>query len=126
MKNNNHGVDTSDFTRNFTPEEVSDLIQSNVWDDICAEQRKNRSRLNNNDDGDIISRVNSLVPTIETLQDTVSRIRDDHTDNGGGKYNSGGNNIGEKIHRMAMMAEKIDIIAATSVAVQEDVDHYLI
>ena len=38
-KNQNHGVDTLDLTRNFTPEEVSDLIQDNLCDGICAEQR---------------------------------------------------------------------------------------
>ena len=36
-QNHNHGVDTSDLTRNFKPEEVSALIQGNVWDYICAE-----------------------------------------------------------------------------------------
>ena len=60
--NNNHEVNTSDVMGNFTPEEVSVLIQANVWDNICDEQRANRRRLNNNDDdGDITERVNALV-----------------------------------------------------------------
>ena len=58
--------------RNFTPEEISALIQANVWDDIHAERRTKRRRLNNNDDSDITSRVNDLGSTIETLQETVS------------------------------------------------------
>ena len=37
-----------------------------------------------------------MVSTIETLQDTVSRITDDYTDNVGGNDNSGGNNNGGK------------------------------
>ena len=61
-KNHNHGVDTSDLTKKFTSEEVSVLIQANVWDDIRAEQRANRRRLNNNNDvGDITSRVNARL-----------------------------------------------------------------
>ena len=95
-KNHNHRVDKSDLTRKFTIEEVSALIQANVWDNICAEQRTNRKRLNNNDDGDIRARVNDLVSTIKTLQDTVSQITDNQTDNGGYNNSSGGNKMVEK------------------------------
>ena len=35
--------------------------------------------LDNNDASDITARVNALGSTIETLQDTVSRITDDQT-----------------------------------------------
>ena len=87
-QNHNHEVDTSDLTRNFTPEEVSALIQTNLWDNICAERSTKRRRINNNDDGDITARVNALGSTIKTLQDTVSQITDNQT----GGENHGGNN----------------------------------
>ena len=59
-QNYNHGVDTSDIMRNFTPEEASALIQANVWDDINGEQRTNRRRINSNHNSDITERVNDL------------------------------------------------------------------
>ena len=74
--------------------ETSALIQANVWDDIFAEQRTKGRRLNNNDDDDITAIVNDLGSSIETLQDTVSRITDDQKDNGGGNNNNVGNNNG--------------------------------
>ena len=64
MQNHNHGVDTSYLTRNFTPEEFSDLIQANLRDNVFAEQRTKLRRLNNNNDGDIRIGVNSLGSTI--------------------------------------------------------------
>ena len=135
--NHNHGVDTSNFTSTFTPEEVSALIQANVWDYICSEQRKNWRRINNNDDSYIIARVNDLGSIIETLQETVSWITDDPTDNGegnnngennngGGNNNSGRNKNVGKMHTIAMLVEILDLIATTLSAVQEKVDHFII
>ena len=93
-QNQNYGVDASNLTSNFIPEGVSALIQANVWDNIRSEQRAKLRRLNNNDDGDITARVNVLGSTIETLQDTGSRITDDQTNNGVGNNNGGNNNRG--------------------------------
>ena len=75
----NYGIDTLDIKRKFTPEEVSALIQANIWDDIRSEQRTKRRRLNNNDDSDITAKVDALGSTIETLQDTGIQITDDQT-----------------------------------------------
>ena len=49
-------------------------------------------RLNNNDDGDVTARVNALGSNIGTLQNTVSRITDYQTYNGGGNNNGGNDN----------------------------------
>ena len=123
--------------RNFTPDYLSAFIQANAWDNICAGRRKNRRRLNNHFDGDITARVNDLGSTIETLEDTLSRITDDQTDNGGGnkdgRNNIGGgkntiavSNNGGKMHRMKMVAEIKDVIAATLAAMQQYMDKFLI
>ena len=93
-QNHNSGVDASDLAINFTPEEASVLIQANTWVNICDEIRTKQRRLNNNDDGDITARVNYLYSNIENLQDTVSQITDNQTDNGGGNNNSGDNKNG--------------------------------
>ena len=78
--------------RKFTPEEVSALIQDNVWEDISSVLGTKQRSLNNIDDGDITATVNALVSTIENLQDTVCQITDDQTDNVGGNNNGGNNN----------------------------------
>ena len=82
-------------------------------------------RINNNDDSDITAILNVLGSTIDTLQDTVSLITDYHIDNGGGNNNNGGNKNGENLHRMSMVVEIIDLIAATLAKIRENVEYFL-
>ena len=64
--------------------------------------------------------------TIETLQDTVSRINEDQINNGGGNTNRGGNKMVKKMHRMAVVVEIIDLTAETLESVLEDMDRSII
>ena len=73
-RNHNHGVDLTDITRNFSPEEVIALVEANIWDDVCAQRKTKRRRMENGNNNDISIRINALSTTLESLADSISQI----------------------------------------------------